>query len=106
MLNLMPPLAAAHLCFAVPATVTPKGGAAVVTTALRFVDQHAPSVGDLTTSAAAMVDLRDTISLPRTALPTLAVGSLLEADFGDGLRVYRIDRIDARYPDEWRVIVS
>lgn len=102
----MPPLECAHVLFAVEATVRLKSGSVIITTALRHAEPEAPAVGDLTSSAAAMVDLRHTVSIPRTDLPSLPVGSTVEADFGDGLRTYRIDRVDDRVPDEWRVMAS
>lgn len=104
--NVMPPLDALHNVFAVVATVTPRGGDPVETTFVLFAQPEAPAVGDVGMTAPAAVNLRPTGSLPRTDLLTLPVGSTIETDLGDGLRVYRIDRVDDRVPDEWRVVMT
>lgn len=106
MANLMPPLAAAHNVFSVEASVTPRGGMPVDTTFILIAQPEAPAVGDVGMTAPAAVNLRPTGSLPRTVLPTLPTGSTIETDLGDGLRVYRVDRVDDRVPDEWRVTLT
>lgn len=107
MANLMPPLGPALAAFGVPAIVTPLGGGPISTTAIRARGAAPPSVGTLGMSAAAAVELRNFVSIPRAAVPQRPQpGSTLDADFGDGLRTYRIDRVDDGLPDEWRVVIS
>ena len=104
--NLLPPLGPALAAFGVAATVIPKGGTPVVTTVIRLRGASPPAVGTLGMSAAAAVDLRPVVSIPRSAVPELPPGSTLEADFGDGPEMHRIDRVDDDLPDEWRAVIS
>lgn len=103
--NLMPPLDPAHALFGV--SVVFGAPLNVTTTAILAPGDVPPAPGDLLMGAPAAVSLRRTIALKRADLPTLPVGSTLVADFGDGSRTYRIDRVDPDFAtDEWRAVIS
>lgn len=107
MLNLRPPLAPAHRLFGAVATYRPVSGLHITVSALHLRGATPPAVGALGMSAPGLVDIREEISLLRTEVPVAPpIGSEIEADFGAGLRSYRVDRVDAQTPDEWRLVVS
>lgn len=105
--DLRPPLAPALNAFGVPATVTPKDGAPVVTTVIRTFGAAPPTLGEVGMSAASAAGLRDFVSIPRGAISERPEpGSTIEADFGEGLRSYRVNRVYAGFQDEWRVEIT
>lgn len=106
MADMRPPLGAALAAFGVAATVTPVGGAPVVTTVIDTGRPPAPAIGTLGLSGAT-VDLRRVVAIPRVAVPALPIGSTIVADLdGQGVRAWRVDRLDALREDEFRAVVS
>lgn len=104
-MDLMPSIDAPHEIFGVEAIVTPRGGDPVETTVIE-VPWDPPAVGDLMMSAASAVKLRRALSIRRSAVPALPLGSTVAANLGNGPRTYRVDRIDDGIPDEWVVLVT
>lgn len=105
MADLRPPLSHASSAFAVPATVTPVGFAPVQTTAIFLLGALAAG---LTNEAPAAAALRDRlVVLPAAAVPSLEIGSRIDADAGEGvIRSWRVDRVLVGPPDERRVAVT
>jgi hypothetical protein len=106
-MDLRPALTPALAAFGIAATVTPKDGAPVVVTVIDAGRPAPPAVGALGMAPAAIVELRKVVAVPRDSVPSLPVGSTILVDLdGAGARVWRVDRIDAFMPDEYRVVVS
>jgi hypothetical protein len=104
----VPPLSAAQAAFGGdPATVIPKDGAPVEATVIKCGRPAPPAVGHLGGAPSAVAERRWVVAVPRAAVPYLPLGSTILADFdGTGERPWRVDRIDAFMPDEFRVVVS
>lgn len=104
------PYAPAAGAFGRQATVTPRDGApvvgAIVVAGRGPGLDYPPAVGNLGVAAGQSVQFRWILSVPRTLVATLPVGSTILCDVdGDGARIWRVDRVD-RYHDEFRVVVS
>ena len=106
MAEVLVPYAPAAGVFGRVATVTPKDQAPVTGTVIVAGREAPPAVGQLGMAPNAAVNLRWIISVPRSLVAALPVGSLILVDVdGEGARPWRVDRVD-RLWDEFRAVVS
>jgi hypothetical protein len=106
MAEVLVPYAPAAGVFGRTAEITPRDGAPVTGTVIVAGREAPPAVGHLGLAPSASVNLRWIVSVPRSLVALLPIGSTILTDLdGEGARVWRVDRVD-RLPDEFRVVVS